>query len=81
MGKRLYSGLHEELAAELAGLRLAGLGYKDVSNCPVPAPGVTGQGNRGLEFKSSIKEVVWGPGFRRVDLHMKCTLAGRVYYV
>lgn len=44
MGKRLYSGLHEELAAELAGLRLAGLGYKDVSNCPVPAPGVTGQG-------------------------------------
>lgn len=30
MGKRLSSGLHEGLAAELAGLRLASLGYKDV---------------------------------------------------
>lgn len=74
-------GLHEGLAAELAGLRLASLGYKDVSHCLVPALGVTGQGNSGLESKSSIKEVVWGPGFRWVDLHMKCTPVGRVYYV
>lgn len=40
MGKRLYSGLHEELAAELAGLRWASLGYKDISSCPILASGL-----------------------------------------
>lgn len=41
----LDSGSHGRTGeAELAGLRLANLGYKDVSSCLVPDPGLTGAG-------------------------------------